>query len=1386
MPKFSVKKPYTVFVAMIAILVLGIVAYTRMTPDLMPNLDLPYVIVVTTYPGATPEKVETEISKPLEQSFATLDNLESIASSSSENYSLIMMEFSDDVNMDTITVDILQSVDAVSGAWDEVVGTPYILKINPNLLPAAVTAVGMEGMDTIELSTFVEEEIKPELEGVEGIASIDAYGLVDTQVNVLINQEKIDKVNEKVKAALDEKFKDAKKELDDGEAEISRNKAKLRSGKSELAEGKEQLAVELGAGAGQITTGNTKLIEAKVTLQNKKTEIENKKTELETAKKNLTELKNNITQARTAKSQLESGIEALKQARDGAARLTTAKAGLEQLLAAVQGVEANTMMDDAAKAAAIAGIMAATGDENMAAITSSAQIQAQIQQIDAQLAQVDAQLAAAGTDRAGLDAAIATYQTQLDQVNAGLAQIDSALASQGLSEDTLDASLAEIDTGLTQINAGLVQIEGGLAQLEAGEMQLAEAQSLLTQQQTGMILQLSEATTQMLVGESQLTMAEKQLEQGLEQFDDGKEQAYKQADLDHIITMDMVSQILFAQNFSMPAGYVTDAGVQYMVSVGDVLADDEEIGDLLLMDMDLEGLDPIYLSDVADVFISDNSDSVYANIDGTNGVMLSFTKQSTVATAEASKNLSAKLKELSEEYEGFHYSMMMDQGDYIYMIINAILKSLLLGAVFAILILFLFLKDLRPTFITLCSIPISVIFAFVLMYFSGVTLNMISMSGLAIAVGMLVDNSVVVIENTYRLIHKGESALAAAVAGAEQVAGAVASSTLTTICVFVPIIFVDGLTRQIFQDLALTIAYSLLASLAIALTLVPAMSQGMLKKTEEKKSPIMDRLLSGYEKLLTIALRFKPVTLLIAFLLLVVSALLIIEKGFIYMPEMSTNQVSATIEMPEEASFSDLQSISDLVVGDVKEMHGVVSVGAMAEGNGSGGGINIMSLGSGGGTSDVYTSTVYIMLTEEEKIDTSALAKQIEALGDTYDCTITVDTGSMSSMMSALGGSGVTMYLFGDDAEQLQETAKQVASIVEDVKGTADVSDGMEEATPTYKVVVDKEKAMAKGLTVAQIYQELSGSMTTEKTATSITMEANTYDVVVKEGEAEDTTLRDIRNHKFTVTDQDGEESTVYLKDIADFEEGESLPTIRRNDQRRYMEVSAGIEEGYNVTLVTQDVKDALSHYELPKGMRLEFDGQNEAIFDAMKDLVLMILLGIVLVYLVMVAQFQSLKGPFIIIFTIPLAFTGGFLGLLICNMNISIVSMMGFVMLSGIIVNNGIVLVDFINQLRREGMEQKEAIIEAGKTRMRPILMTTMTTILGLFDMALSRQTGSEMMQPVAVVCIGGLSYATLMTLFVVPVIYDLFYRRELRIVKDDDLILDSDKPEYNGGGEE
>ena len=345
---------------------------------------------------------------------------------------------------------------------------------------------------------------------------------------------------------------------------------------------------------------------------------------------------------------------------------------------------------------------------------------------------------------------------------------------------------------------------------------------------------LSTTYSDLAAAQSTIQSTVMQLQSALDQIESQKDAALDSADMTGVITMENVSAVLNAQNFSMPAGYVTDNDAKLLVSVGDKIQDTDELKSLILFDMDIEGLAPIRVKDIASVsYVADDSDS-YAKINGENGVLLSFTKQSTYATATVADNIREEFDVLEKENKGLHFSALMDQGKYIHVVINSVAKDLLLGALFAILILLFFLRDIRPTAITAISIPVSVVFAIALMYFTGVTMNMISLSGLAIGVGMLVDNSIVVIENIYRLRAKGFSAVQAAVSGASQVAGAITASTLTTICVFVPIVFIDGLTRELFMDLALTVTYSLLASLLIALTFVPAVAKGILVRKTKK------------------------------------------------------------------------------------------------------------------------------------------------------------------------------------------------------------------------------------------------------------------------------------------------------------------------------------------------------------------------------------------------------------------------------------------------------------------------------------------------------------------------------------------------------------------------
>ena len=742
--------------------------------------------------------------------------------------------------------------------------------------------------------------------------------------------------------------------------------------------------------------------------------------------------------------------------------------------------------------------------------------------------------------------------------------------------------------------------------------------------------------------------------------------------------------------------------------------------------------------------------------------MLSFEKQSTYATAETTKNIKARFRELEKEYEGLKFVSLMDQGDYIYMVVESILKNLFLGAVFSVLILFLFLRDMRPTFITLCSIPISVVFAIVLMYFSGVSLNMISLSGLAIAVGMLVDNSVVVIENIYRLRAKGANVIQAAVSGAGQVVGAVTASTLTTVCVFVPIVFVDGLTKQLFTDLALTMTYALVASLIISLTLVPAMASGMLKKDKPVKETRFGGVMLGvYRKTLSWALRFKPVVLILAAALLIVSGWLSLKKGFIFMPTMDSPMVTVSVTMPENADMEQASALADDLLGRIGEVDGVETVGAMMEAN--------TGLTAGLSTTN-FNVTVYITL-ESDTMSGAVVAKQIEDRCADMECTVSATSAMMD--MSMLTGSGVSVNIFADDMDTLQSAAVQTGELLEQLEGVASVTNGLEDAAPALHVAIDRNEAMKNGLTIAQVYMELAAGLTADGTVASLELDGITTDVVIEKPKGAVLDAWELREYVFEVTDREGETKEVPLSDFAKVEETTSLSTISRINQRRYLTVNAVLEEGYNVTLLTQRAEDIMKKADLGKGVTYEFTGENEMIMEAVTQLLLMLVLGLLLVYLIMVAQFQSLKSPFIVMFTIPLAFTGGFLALVLCGMEVSVIALIGFIMLMGVIVNNGIVLVDYINQLRLSGIPRREAILEAGVTRMRPILMTTLTTVLGQLVMAVSKDAGSLMMRPIAVVSIGGLLYATLMTLFVVPCIYDMMNKKELRKIEDKDLEL-------------
>lgn len=1242
--KYSVKRPYTVLVAVVLVIVLGVVSLSKMTTDLLPDMSFQYALVITTDMGASPEQVESDVTAPIESAMATTSNIKNISSISYNSYSIVTLEYEQNANMDSVVIEIQQSLDQISGQWDDSIGTPMIMKVNPDMLPVLAAAVDVDGMDAAKLSEYVENELSPAIESLEGVASVTTTGQLEEGVQVTLNQDKIDALNKKVQKSIDKQFAKSQKEID-------ANKKKVEDGQSSINTGSDQL-----------TDAINQTMDKQQELLKTEKDLKNQLADLKKQQKSL--------------SQIQSGIQTFMQSD------------------------------------AYTGIVSVLKD-------------------NPQLAESE------------------EMKAQIKQLNKVVKEQFAALSSLGITVNTyedLPAASAEVGKLLTQVNTGIKTIESAQKKVESGKVSLSSALDTLNANASLTALKVSASS-------AELTSAASALDDAQTKLDDAKDSAYDSADLNKVLSADTITSLLAAQNFDMPAGYAMDGDTQYLVRVGDAVEDVEDLKKLPLIDMGIDGVKTICLSDVADVTVTDNSDETYAVINGNPGIMLSMEKQTGYSTGEVTDRILEKFKSLEKEDSNLHLSVLMNQGVYIDMIVNSVMQNMIWGALLAILVLLLFLKDIKPTIVIACSIPLSVVAAVVLMYFTGITLNIISMSGLMLGIGMLVDNSIVVIENIYRLRGEGYSIKKAAVEGSKQVTGAIIASTLTTVSVYAPIIFTDGITRQLFVDLALTIAYTLVASLVVALTFVPAMSSVTLRRTKEICHPWFDAMKEWYGRALAWCLRFKPVVLIVAVVLLAASAALSVSKGLNFMDmDMETNQISVSVSAKEgeKLTFQELTKASDQVMERISDIKGIDTVGAMAGGNST---TSLM----GGGNDSV---SMYILLDEDADVKVSDVTDAITEKTKDLDCEVSTNTSSMD--YSSYFGSGLSVRIKGNDIETLQKLADEVANVMKDTKGTIDIDDGMEDSEPQLTISVDKKKAAKYGLTVAQVYQLVSAKMADSKTATTITTDIKDYKVYVQTEEQADTKLSDIKDMTFSYTNKNGKEKEIPLTKICEMKETSTLSTISRDAQTRYITVSCGVDEDHNVTLVSNELQKAIDKLDIPDGYKVEMTGEDETINESMKQLVLMLVLAVIFIYLIMVVQFQSLLSPFIIMFSIPLAFTGGFIALLLTGQEINVLAMLGFIMLSGLIVNNGIVLIDYINQARRAGASKKEAIIESGKTRVRPILMTVLTTVLAMLTTALGIGDGSDMMRPMAITLIGGLVYGTILTLIVIPCIYDLFNREK------------------------
>ena len=1361
MEKFSVKKPFTILVMVVAIIILGFVSLSGMTTDLLPKMSLPYLLVITTYPGASPEKVESSVSEPVESALGSISGVKNVYSMSYENYGIVELEFADGTDMDSAMVKVSSALDSVKSALPEECGSPNIMEISMDMMASVYLAASYEGKDIQETSRFVEDTLIPYLERQEGVTSISDIGIVENSISVDLNQDKIDVLNEKILAKTNDAFADAVDQLNDAKKQLLESEQKLADSTQELVDGQKD-----------IDDGRTKLDDAQKELDEQKEKLEDAKDSLEDQKKD-------------TENKLATASQALDQLNALQTDLLTLQAQEESLKATITQIE-KSLEEQGKTTNDIPNVVA--GLDQMSTFLTSSQMEGMTGMdsttVNTMLGSSGMSLQSLGIDKTTWDAltpegrkellqkTAAGYQTQKELLS-GYDDYVSSLNSLQVEKAGVQAAVSAAEAELKKSGVSYTDIEKAKIEAAAGfgaaSAQISSGQSALNSAQTTLDSNkesLDSAQDQITEGWDSIADAKKQLADGwdqyntsLENFEVQKAEALRNANADQLVNMQTLSQLIYAQNFAMPAGYLDDAeDNSWLLKVGSNYESVDELSNIVLTN--IEDIGDVRLCDVADITVIDNADDSYARLNGQSAVVLSVFKSSTAGTNEVSKNIAAAISELEEQYPGLSVLTLMDQGDYITMIINGVLQSMIVGAALAILILALFLKDVKPTIVVAVSIPLSVLTALILMYFTGISLNMMSLSGLALGIGMLVDNSIVVIENIYRLRSKGVGAARAVVQGTKQVAGAIIASTLTTVCVFLPMVFTAGTVRELMMPISLTIIFTLAASLLIAMTVVPAAGSTLLRNSKEKKHPFFDKVQDIYGKMLAFCLKVKVVPLAIAIGLLVYSIWAVMRMGIVMIPDMTSNQIEISVQMPEDTDKEECYKRADQVLDAMTTIDGIGDVGAMA------GGDTTLVASSSGMSDSTYDQFTFLVLTENEnagKEEVNRICREIEERTADIDCELTISTGM--SEMSTMMGSGLSVKVYGDDLDTLTKITQDICDLAATIPGYENISNGQEEPDQVIRLVLDKDAAMRKGLTVAQIFSELNGKMTESTDAATVTIDGEDMKIVVKDGR-EPLTRENLLDYNFEIQTTDDNGNTVTedhpLSEFATLELEEGVQSINRENQSRYMTVTATVAEGSNATLLSRELQPLIDAYELPDGYTIDTAGESDMVNQMVIQMSKVLLLGLALIYLVMVAQFQSLLSPFIVLFTVPLAFTGGLIGLLLMNEPLSVMGMMGFVVLLGTVVNNGIVFVDYANQLRVGGLERREALIATGKTRMRPILMTALTTILAMASLLFGDDLSSQMSKGMAIVVAGGLAYATLMTLFIIPVMYDILFKRK------------------------
>ncbi len=1277
MEKFSVKKPFTVLVAVIMVLMLGFVALTKMQTNLLPDVSTPYLMVVTVYPGASPERVESEVSDVMENALGTISGVEIITSTSAENYNLLLMQFNEGTDMNSALVKVSNKIDQTTSSLPSSCLAPSIIEYSLNMNAFMTVAVSRENSDVYELSDFVSDTLVPYVERKGGVSSVSTNGLIEKLVQVQLNQSKIDAINEKLLEVIDAQLADAKAQLDSARAQID---------------------------AGQ--------------------------------KEYDKQLKNygNVVSDTIMAEMGGEVADAVTIVRDQAQALLES---VNQLIGVVQEPEIQQALIEVRDG--LQHVMDQFNETGMRDIDSLIEIIAELRDITDKLTMALQRLQARLNIETGTEGSTASDLVDDLQVQQSLSTIYNTL------EDTIKA-MDNVPGLMNSFSQALGSYS--YQQLQA-YMQFAEARDMLKDY-------------------------ESQYKDAVQQYEAAKVKAQENADVTKMLSIDVLSQLIYAQNFSMPAGYVEDKdGQSWLLKVGEEYDSVEDIEGALLLHVD--GFGDVRLSDVADVAIIDNADASYTRLNGERAAVLKIFKSSTSSAGTVSNNCLEAFNELEAKYDDLHVVVLSNQGNYITIIIKSILSSMGIGAALAIIVLAIFLKDLKPTLVVGISIPLSVVFAVVLMYFTGLDMNVMTLAGLSLGIGMLVDNSVVVIENIYRLRGRGVPAARAAVQGTKQVGMSIVASTLTSVCVFLPVIFSSSIVRSLMQPMSLCIGYCLMASLIVAITVVPAASATVLKKSEPKQLKWFEKIQNGYGKSLEWCLKHRALPLVAAIALLVFCGWRVFSMGVELLPTITSNEASITLTTDDSLTKDESYKLAGEVVEAVMNVENVEEVGITTDTSVAG--IDIGQLGLPSAITDLLnaansygTYKLNVMLNESLSSSEIETVRQalVDATSNLENCTASVEISGMQELTSQLA-SGLSVKIYGTDTETLNQLGEKVVEIVNSTEGFANATTGLGNGDSTINLHIDRDKVRAAGLTVAQVYQQIAAKLTTTTTAqTPVTIDGTTMNVQISDN-LDPVTKENMMDMTFetSVMSADGTTTTgtCTLADIATWVTGTAPDSITSENQTQYITVTADTLDGYNTTVQARALQSKLDEYaassEMPEGCSFSMGGESDIVNYMVQEMVQWMGLALPFVYLVMVAQFQSLLSPFIVLFTVPLAFTGGLLGLLAVGQQLTMISLMGFIVLMGTVVNNGIVFVDYTNQLRMGGMDRRAALIATGKTRMRPILMTTLTTVLAMLQMLLSDDMASQLMSGMAIVIICGLSYATLMTLYIVPIMYDILFKK-------------------------